>query len=149
MVNPYRNLLPATVGFDRLFSTLDELNEVFETKKPTYPPYNIYKLDNEDEYYIEMAVAGFDEDEIDVTLDGKTLWVEGVKHEQEQDTKYLYHGLASRNFKHKYILNEYTGVEYVLLEKGILTIKLVNLIPEEKKPMKLAINSKSPKVLEK
>lgn len=143
MVNPYRSLLPSTVGFDRLFSTFDELNELFENKKFTYPPYNIYKLEPENEYYIEMAVAGFDDDEVEVTRDGDVLWVTGT-HKRSIAVSYIHNGLAERDFKHKFVLNSQTGVEYITLEKGILTIKLVHNIPEEKKPIKLAINSKLP-----
>lgn len=144
MVNPYRSLLPATVGFDNLLSTFEELNEMLDKKKPSYPPYNIYKLEKDNEYYIEMAVAGFDDDEIEVTREGDVLWVLGA-HKRSIAVSFIHNGLAERDFKHKFVLNSQTGVEYITLDKGILTIKLVHNIPEEKKPIKFQINSKHPK----
>ena len=140
MVNPYRSILPATVGFDRLLSTFEELDHMFESKKPsTYPPYNIYKLSDE-LYHIELAVAGFREDELDVTVEGNKLYVSGHK-KNEVEVDYLHQGLAARDFKNTFTLADTIVVDKTSLDYGILTIVLKNVIPEEKKPRKLEINS--------
>lgn len=137
MVNPYRSLLPATVGFDRLFSTFEELNEMLDKKKPTYPPYNIYQQG--EDYFIELAVAGFKEDELSVELDNNVLYVSGAIKAQE--TAHIhYQGLAFRDFQHKYYLNENAVVGDVTLEYGILKIKLLHIPPKGKEPKKFVIN---------
>jgi molecular chaperone IbpA len=138
MVNPYRSLLPATVGFDRLLSTFEELDSVFETKTSTYPPYNLFKLSDE-LYKIELAVAGFREEELDVTVEGNKLYVSGHKV-NDSEVEYLHRGLAARDFKNTFTLADTIVVDEVKLDYGILTVTLKNVIPEEKKPRKIIIN---------
>lgn len=140
MVNPYRSILPATVGFDRLLSTFDELDTLFEGKKtPTYPPYNIYKI-NDDLYHITLAVAGFLKSELDVTVEGNKLTVTGKKQDDVVKVEYLHQGLAYRDFKNTFTLADTIQVEDVHLENGMLTIELKNVIPEHKKPRKFEIS---------
>ena len=123
MVNTYRNLLPMTVGFDRLFSTFEEVTNILENKKPSYTPYNIYQQG--EDYFIELAVAGFKEDELSVELDNNVLYVTGAIKAQETALMH-YQGLAFRDFQHKYYLNENAVVGDVSLEYGILKIKLLH-----------------------
>jgi molecular chaperone IbpA len=146
MVNPYRNLLPSTVGFDRLLSTFDELNEVIETKKQTtYPPYNIFKIDDM-HYKIELAVAGFKSDEIDITVEGNKLKVVGQKVPQESEQfEYLHKGIATRDFELNFTLAETILIGSAEFVNGILEIALKNVIPEEKLPRKIKITQ--PKLL--
>ena len=139
MVNTYRNLLPMTVGFDRLFSTFEEVNNILENKKPSYPPYNIYQQG--EDYFIELAVAGFKEDELNVELDNNVLFVSGAIKAQETAHMH-YQGLSRRDFQHKYYLNENAVVGDVSLEYGILKIKLLHIPPKGKEPKKFEINSK-------
>jgi molecular chaperone IbpA len=137
MVNAYRNLLPSTVGFDRLLSTFDELNEHLMDKKPTYPPYNIYKVDDT-HYKIEIAVAGFKQEELQITSEGNKVIVTGTKPE-ENSKEYLYKGIATRDFQHTFTLAETIVVRSAEYVDGILEIVLKNIIPEEKKPRTIPI----------
>lgn len=142
MVNPYRSLLPTTVGFDRLFSTINGFEELLaEGKKntQTYPPYNIYKIDDT-HYKIEIAVAGFKRDELDITFQDNKLLVVGEKKETEDfPFEYLHRGIGTRNFQHSFTLADTILVGSADFVDGILEIALKNIIPEEKKPRKIPI----------
>lgn len=136
-----RNLLPATVGFDRLLSTMEEFDKLFEkTKTPTYPPYNIVKLDDE-VYEIQIAVAGFGKDDITIETNRNILTVNGVSQKTETEVQYLHHGLAARDFRHTFTLADTTVVNSADIINGVLKISLENIIPEEKKPRKILIGS--------
>jgi molecular chaperone IbpA len=135
-----RNLLPSTVGFDRLLTTLNEFEELFEQKKPsTYPPYNIVKF-NDDNYQIQIAVAGFDKDEIEIEYKNNQLTVNGaIKSAYTSDVEFLHHGLASRDFSHSFKLSDIVVVKGADIVNGVLKIDLENIYPEEKKPRKIPI----------
>jgi molecular chaperone IbpA len=121
----------ALVGFDRMFEDIQHLSG------NTYPPHNIIKID-ENNYEIEVAVAGFSRDELTVELNETELKITGDKVEKETST-YLYRGLASRSFVKTLHLAEHIKVSDVELADGILTISLEKVIPEELKPRKLKI----------
>jgi len=139
MVSPYRSLLPSTVGFDRLFSTLDEFDTLFlEGKKTqTYPPYNIVKLDDTD-YAIEIAVAGFGMSDLDITTEGNKLTITGSTKETD-GKEYLHRGIGTRDFTHTFTLADTVIVKSANIVNGLLVIILENVIPEEKKPRKIQI----------
>ena len=144
-LNTDRNLLLSTVGFERLFDTFNNLSSGgFEHKNPSYPPYNIFK-ESESTYLIEIAVAGFKQNEIDITSEDKKLIIEGKtsdkKSEEYTEKEYLHRGLARRDFIHEFVLAETVVVEKANISDGILTVELKNIIPEEKKPRKIKINS--------
>ena len=144
-LNTDRNLLLSTVGFERLFDTFNNLSSGgFEHKNPSYPPYNIFK-ESESTYLIEIAVAGFKQNEIDITSEDKKLVIEGKtsdkKTEEYTEKEYLHRGLARRDFIHEFVLAETVVVEKANISDGILTVELKNIIPEEKKPRKIKINS--------
>ena len=152
-LNTDRNLLLSTVGFERLFDSLNNLNSGgFEHKNPSYPPYNIFK-ESESTYLIEIAVAGFKQNEIDITSEDKKLIIEGrtsekdKKSEEYTEKEYLYRGLARRDFIHEFVLAETVVVENANISDGMLTIELKNIIPEEKKPRKIKINSSEKSLL--
>ncbi len=133
-------LFRSTVGFDRLSRLLETgmLNE----GESAYPPYNIVKL-NDDQYRITMAVAGFTQDEIDITSKENQLLVQARAQERD-DTKgvtYLHRGIAARAFERRFQLADHIKVEGAALENGLLTISLVREIPEEMKPRKIQILS--------
>ena len=141
MVNSYRSLLPTTVGFDRLFSTINGFDELLaEGKKnaQTYPPYNIFKIDDT-HYKIEIAVAGFKRDEIDITYQDNKLIVIGEKKEPVFEIEYLHRGIGTRNFQHSFTLADTILIGSAEFVDGILEIALKNVIPEEKKPRKIPI----------
>ena len=138
-----RNLLPSTVGFDHLVSTLNEIETLFEHKKPsTYPPYNIVKYDT-DLYQIQIAVAGFDKNDIEIEYKNNQLTVNGAIKTEQTDVEYLHHGLASRDFSHSFKLSDIVVVKGADIVNGVLKIDLENVYPEEKKPRKIPIGEKT------
>lgn len=136
-----RNLLPSTVGFDRLLSTLDEALNIPEKVLTSYPPYNIAKI-SEDKYVIELAVAGFKREEIDITLEDNKLTVQGNAKKDEDGSKTYYHrGIALRNFTRVFTLADTVVVNSADLVDGMLVVELQNIIPENKKPRKISLGS--------
>ena len=131
--------LADTVGFDSVFDRL--FGDIQRTESASgFPPYNIRKLSG-DEYTIELAVAGFDEDDVDIELTGDTLEIKGTKSDDAQEGL-IHHGLATRNFTRKFVLSEDMKVNGASLSNGILYIALVRVVPEHKKPKKIALVSK-------
>lgn len=128
------NLLPLSVGFDRPFKALEALAGV---KTPSYPPYNIVKT-GEDQYLIEIAVAGFNtEDEFNISVQDNVLVIAGSKN--EPSAEYLYHGIATRDFKREFTLASTIVVDKATLKDGILSIELRNVIPESMKPRQIPV----------
>ena len=128
----------STVGFDRLF---DELSREFANGKGiSYPPYNVIQ-DDEDSYTIEIAVAGFGMENLDITLDKNTLTIEGTAPEVAEDVTYLHKGIAGRNFRRQFTLADHIEVVDATLDLGILNIKLKRFVPEELQPKKIAIKA--------
>jgi molecular chaperone IbpA len=145
MVNAYfKDLLPSTVGFDRMFSTLETVNDILTNtavKTPSYPPYNIVKT-GDNTYTIEMAVAGFTMENIEITLEDSLLTVTGNKKESDETVDYLYRGIALRNFTRSFTLADTVEVKGADIVNGLLVISLENIIPEAKKPKKIPIGTK-------
>lgn len=134
-----RNLLPLSVGFDHLLSTLQEFEDI--GKPATYPPYNIVKFD-EDNYQIQIAVAGFGPDELDIEVKDNRLTVNGeIRSAYTSDVQFLHHGLASRDFSHNFKLSDTVVVKSADIINGVLQIDLENILPEEKKPRKIPIGN--------
>lgn len=131
-------LYRSSIGFDRLASLLDSALSS-DTVASGYPPYNIEVL-ADNKYAIELAVAGFDEKELDIKVEKGTLIVRGEKQRQDEH-KYLYHGIANRTFERKFNLADYVEVIDASLKNGLLTISLVKEIPEAMKPKSIAINN--------
>lgn len=126
------------IGFDRMF---EELNRTFaNSKQDNYPPHNVVQLD-ETNFVVEVAVAGFAENEIDVSLADNVLTVKGekVKDEDETTVQYLHKGISNRNFTRNFPLAENIEVRAATVENGILAVKLELVVPEEKKPKSIAI----------
>jgi molecular chaperone IbpA len=136
-------LYRSTVGFDRLFSMLDNMGQP-ETA-PTYPPYNIERT-GENAYRISMAVAGFADSELSIESRENTLTVKGEKTETKEDAEkeYLFRGIAARSFERRFQLADHVEVKSANLENGLLHIELVREIPEAMKPRKIEI-AKAPK----
>jgi molecular chaperone IbpA len=128
----------SAIGFDRMF---EELNRTFAASKTgNYPPHNIIQ-ESETKFTIEVAVAGFAEDEIDVTLVDNILTVTGQKprNEDEPSPHYLHHGISNRNFLRDFTLADNVQVRGALVQNGILAITLELEVPEEKKAKKIDI----------
>lgn len=124
----------STVGFDRLLDLLDS------GARSDWPPYDIEKV-GEDQYRINMAVAGFSSDEIDVTQQGSDLVVTGRKSSENSDQEFLHRGLANRSFKQTFSLADHVSVTNAGLENGLLVIELVRELPEQLKPRRIPIGS--------
>ena len=127
------------VGFDQLFNDMDRLYANSATNN-TYPPYNIIK-DDEDSFSIEIAVAGFTEDELDVSLDQQQLTVTGNASKREDNKNYVHRGIGTRNFTRTFRLADHIEIKGATLTNGLLIIELVRIVPEELKPRKIAIKS--------
>ncbi|AMJ61698.1 Hsp20 family protein [Bosea sp. PAMC 26642] len=140
-------LYRSTVGFDRLFSLLDQASA--SEAAPTYPPYNIERTD-ENAYRITIAVAGFGETDLSIESKENTLTVRGEKQANDngQTREVLHQGIAARAFERRFQLADYVQVTGASLENGLLHIDLVREIPEAKKPRQIAIGSNQAKVLE-
>jgi len=130
-------LYRSTVGFDRLFSLLDQFSGV-DNSAPTYPPYNIERT-GENAYRITMAVAGFGEGDLSVEAKEGTLFVKGQKSAEENGPEVLYRGIAGRAFERRFQLADHVEVRGATLQHGLLHIDLVREIPEALKPRKIAI----------
>ena len=126
----YRN----AIGVDRLF---DRLINNIESPQNNYPPYNIVQV-NEDEYFIELAVAGLDEEDLEITQDQNTLVITGAINVSE-NLNYLHKGIAGRNFRREFTLADHVEVVNADLSKGILLINLKRELPEAMKPKTIAI----------
>lgn len=124
------------VGFEPLFSELERLTSG-TPGQDNYPPHNIVKLDDE-HFSIEMAVAGFSKDDVEVELKDGTLTISGSKTEDERN--YAHKGISSRKFSKSFRLAEYVVVDDADLVNGILVVNLRVDIPEEKRPQKIKIN---------
>ena len=129
-----------TAGFNRVIPQLDG---IAVGQVPTFPPYNIEKVD-ENSFRISMAVAGFSDAELDVQVKDNQLTVSGniEKSGEEADEKqYLHHGIAGHAFERHFNLNDHIKVEGADLVNGLLHIALVREIPEAMKPRTIAINN--------
>ena len=140
---PYRR---STVGFDRLFDFLESAART--DIGDNYPPFDIEKL-SDDSYRITLAVAGFKQNEIDITARQNLLVITGRKAEnRNKDGNFLHVGIATRAFERRFELADFVRVEGADLRDGLLSIELVREIPEMMKPRKVAINGSSSETIE-
>ena len=136
----WRDISPFAVGFDRTFNTL-ELLASSRAKETNYPPYNIRKI-SEDQYAIELAVAGFEDKDMDIELVEETLTIKGNRPKEAGDGL-IHQGLAARDFVKKFVLSDDMEIKGAALSNGMLYIGLERIIPDEKKPRKIKLTSKS------
>jgi molecular chaperone IbpA len=128
---------PFLIGFTR---EVDRLNSLSKTNSTVaYPPYNVIKFD-EDAYALDLAVAGFDKSEIDISIKDNTLIIKGEKKSSDEDGEYVYRGIATRKFTRSFALGEYMEVAEANVKNGILSVYILRVVPEEKKPKKITIN---------
>ncbi|MFY9830628.1 MAG: Hsp20 family protein [Rhodoplanes sp.] len=139
-------LYRSTVGFDRMFSMLDQFDSV-EDSVSNYPPYNIERT-GENAYRISVAVAGFTDADLSIETKENRLAIRGEKQTNEEETgDVLYQGIAARAFERSFQLADYVEVKGASLENGLLHVDLVREIPEAMKPRAILIASPS-KLLE-
>jgi molecular chaperone IbpA len=141
-------LYRSTVGFDRLFSLLDQVGG-FDGSAQTYPPYNIERT-GEDTYRVTVAVAGFTENDLSIEVKEGTLTIRGEKQakESEERGEVLYQGIAGRAFERRFQLADHVEVKGASLENGLLHVDLKRELPEAMKPRQIPIGTGSAKVIE-
>ena len=139
---PFRR---SSVGFDRLFDMIE--NNSLGQAQENYPPFDLIKK-GENDYCIELAVAGFTPDEIDITAQQNVLLVSGRKAEEsgEKGSDYIYRGIANRSFERRFALADHIQVRGADLKDGLLSIELKREIPEAMKPRKIDIGGSSKKL---
>ena len=125
----------AFLGFDHIF---DQLENIHKQSKDTYPPHNVVK-EEELNYSLELAVAGFKEEHIDIEVKDHVLTITGNRPPRRDQDKYVHKGISARNWKKSFRLSEYTEVTGADLVDGILTVNLEVILPEEKQPRKISI----------
>lgn len=133
----YAPLFRSTVGFDRVFNLLENAQRARSISD--WPPYDIVKT-GDDNYRITVAVAGFAQDDLDITFQSNLLTITGKKGEAQAD-EYLHRGIAGRPFEHRFELADHVRVTGADLQNGLLSIDLVREIPEALKPRKIDIGT--------
>jgi molecular chaperone IbpA len=134
----FGNFRRSSVGFDRLFDMLENSNFGGEN----YPPFDLIKVDD-NRYRIEVAVAGFGKDDIEITSQQNQLLVRGQKGD-ENGSNYVHRGIANRSFERRFALADHIQVRGADLKDGMLAIELVREIPEAMKPRKIEIGGTQP-----
>ena len=127
----------AFVGFDHIFNDLERMASSHQ--KDHYPPHNVVKL-NDDEYIIELAIVGFKEADLDITMHDGILTIKGNREHRRNQELYVHKGISGRKFERSFRLSEFVEVTGADLEDGLLSIRLERILPEEKRPRKIAIN---------
>ena len=129
----------STLGFERLFDDVEKLLSMDIQKATTFPPHNILKLDDS-RYIVELAIAGFSKDEIEITAEDGTLTIKGEKVDKDLgDAVYLHRGIGTRSFTKTLKIADTVEVKGAEFKDGILRVGLENVIPEHKKPRKIEI----------
>ncbi len=141
-------LFRSTIGFDR-FSDLIDTALRGEDNTPAYPPYNIEKL-SEDDYRIVLAVAGFKDEDVTITVQQNQLSIVGRHQEKApaKETNFLHKGIATRSFERKFNLADHVKVTNATMTDGLLSVSLQRELPEAVKPRTIAVNGKEPRVIE-
>ena len=122
---------PFFLGFDPQVTRWSHL------ERSSFPPYNVKKID-EDNYLVELAIAGYDRENIDITVDKDTLIIKS-KCENDDKANYLHKGIAGRNFTQTFTLGEYMIVKSASLDNGLLAVKIEREVPEDAKPKTIRI----------
>jgi len=138
-------LYRTSVGFDRLASLMSSANR--QDQGNSYPPYNIRTM-GENHYQITMAIAGFAEDDLDITTEHNRLVITGKRAEEEEKGEYLHRGIATRSFERRFNLADHVKVVAANLENGLLHIELEREIPDEMKPRKIKIGAVAARLID-
>lgn len=134
------------VGFDEQWNRMAKLHDDVTKHIPNYPPYNIKKT-AENTYVVEIAVAGFSKSEIEIEIDDGKLIVKGNTNEDNSIGDYLFKGIANRAFTRSFALDDQIEVKDAELFNGMLKVFLERIIPDYRKPKKIAVRDKSEQVL--
>jgi len=138
------SLTPFTVGMDRMFRDLEQFSNTYTGSSTGYPPYNIRK-EGDSKYFIELAVAGLSEDDLEVELKESVLEIRS-KQSKEDESKYVHRGIATRTFMRSFTLADDMVVKGCQLVNGMLTVELEKVIPEDKRARLIPINKDGKKI---
>ena len=136
MLSTWGDFTPFTIGFNSIFNELDRVRSLPTTN---YPPYNIRKGSSEDTYLIELAVAGFSEEDVNVSVKENNLTITGELG--DKDNGFVHQGISQRKFSRNFVLAEDVLVRGADLKNGILTVYAERIVPEEKKARTVEIGS--------
>ena len=134
-LSAWNSLRPFSVGFDSIFDEFDRVLESTERHNSNYPPYNIHKI-NENEFKIEVALAGYSKDDIELELKDSTLTVRNKQKEKivnENTNGMIHKGISTRQFERAFTISEDIKIKNAELKNGLLNIDLERIIPDEKK----------------
>ena len=138
----WNSLRPFSVGFDSIFEEFDRLLESTERYNSNYPPYNIRKI-NDSDYKIEVALAGYSKDDIELELKDNTLTVRNKTKEKvvnDESNGVIHKGISTRQFERSFTISEDIKVKNAELNNGLLNIDLERIVPEEKRARLININ---------
>ena len=122
---------PFFVGFNR---EINKATNIYNSGN--FPPYNIVQVD-EDHFIIELAVAGFGEEDLDVIYQDGTVTIKGEK--EEDDAEYIHKGIATRKFTREFVLGSYLEITSANLDNGVLSVSLERNLPESMRPRQIEI----------
>jgi molecular chaperone IbpA len=128
---------PFFIGFNRDFDKLSRIHT--HATGTNYPPYNVITTEDEDIFFIELAVAGFAKEDLDVSVKEQVLTVKGEIKDSEDEPTYAHRGIAARKFSREFALGEFIEVTGAVAENGMLKISLERIVPEDKKPKSIKI----------
>jgi molecular chaperone IbpA len=143
MTYDFAPLFRTAIGFDRLARLAD--TAAASAAAPTYPPYNIEKT-GEDSYRLDMAVAGFSQDELEIVVQDNTLVVIGRPSQDVEKGQLLYRGIAGRAFERRFVLADHIVVDGADLKNGLLHVGLKRVVPEALKPRRINIGTQAPAI---
>lgn len=130
------------VGFDEQYNRLSKIHDDLTKNVPNYPPFNIKKT-GDNTYVVELAVAGFGRQDIEIELADNKMIVKGNTNSEEKETDFLWKGIANRNFTRTFALEDQVIVQDAELLNGMLRIMLERIIPEHRKPRKVEVKEKA------
>jgi molecular chaperone IbpA len=128
---------PFFIGFNRDFDKLSRIHT--HATGTNYPPYNVITTEDEGIFFIELAVAGFAKEDLDVSVKEQVLTVKGEIKDSESEPTYAHRGIAARKFSREFALGEFIEVTGAVAENGMLKISLERIVPEDKKPKSIKI----------
>ena len=134
----WNDLRPFSVGFDDLFDHFNNTLEYTVKQQTSYPPYNINKIDDLN-YQIEMALAGFNRNDIEIKSALSQLTIKSVENDDKEEKETLHRGISKRKFSRTFTLADDIKVNGAELKDGMLLIDLEKIVPEEKKPRTIDI----------
>jgi molecular chaperone IbpA len=143
MTYDFAPLFRTAIGFDRLARLAD--TAAASAAVPAYPPYNIAKT-GEDTYQLTMAVAGFGQEDLDITVQDNTLIVSGRQPEGAENGEVLYRGIAGRAFERRFVLADHIVVDGADLKHGLLHVGLKRVVPEALKPRRIQVGAGKPTI---